>query len=151
MHKVVVTGWSKHCQCLKFPVNPKQYFSNSAVSWASDTAGLLCKQDIIYTKQKCSQDTYQFCKAINTSIILTGIPSEFWLSTMKFWQVFTILFIDLVSYFAILMIFPPENVRKPLSWCQRCQVWKGHQHRNTKMLEPSVPGSFLVLLTAEAG
>ena len=74
---------------------------------------LLDKQDVIHTKQNHSQDTYQFCNAINTSTNLTRTPLQFWLLTVKFQQVFTILFIDLVSHFALLMILPSETARKP--------------------------------------
>lgn len=123
----IANAWSS--QLIQNTVLVTVLFPEFVILLACNAAGVLRKQNVICTKQKHSQDTYQFCNAINTSTILIGIPLQFWLSTIKFWQVFPILFIDLVSHFALLMIFPSETARKPLGWCRCCQVWKGHQHK----------------------
>lgn len=99
------------------------------------------------TEQKRSQEIYQFCIVINISNTLLGIPLQLCLSSIKFCWVFTMLFINLLRCFAPLIILPLETAMKQLCWC--CQVWKRHQHRNTKIL--ATPGLFLDLLTAEAG
>lgn len=78
---------------------------------------------------------------MNTSTNLIGNPLQVWLSTIKIWQLCTVWFIDLVSHFALLMIFPFEPAKKPLGRCQCCQVWKRHQPLDAKTLNPSIPAA----------
>lgn len=129
--------------------------TSSAVSWACDAAASLCmEKDVTWTIQRCSQDFLQFLNTINASIILKGIPLQFWLSTIKIWQVFTIIWlIDLDSHFALLMRFSFETATLDLWSCTGVpketfrQRWQcdvngfGHFHATSPSFSTLTPAS----------